>query len=118
MHDDIPASFPFTQTGVSYQRTAPKHVLDASVGYSIGAWEADAFAHYESAFYGLVSTGGFNYAQSRVSDYLAIDGRVGYRLTKDVTLAVSGQNLGLRTQRQTTIGTVDRRVLATVSVRF
>ncbi len=118
VHDDIPASFPFTQTGVSYQKTAPKHVLDASVGYSIGAWEADAFAHYESAFYGLVSTGGFNYAQSRVSDYLAIDGRIGYRLTKDVTLAVSGQNLGLRTQRQTTIGTVDRRLLATMSVRF
>ena len=49
VHDDIPASFPFTQTGVSYQKTAPKHVLDASVGYSIGAWEADAFAHYEFA---------------------------------------------------------------------
>jgi iron complex outermembrane receptor protein len=118
VHDDIPAAFPFTQTGVSYQRTAPKHVLDASVGYSIGSWEADAFAHYESAFYGLVSTGGFNYAQSRVSDYVAIDGRVGYHLTKDVTLAISGQNLGLRTQRQTTIGTVDRRLFATVSVRF
>ena len=118
VHDDIPASFPFTQTGVSYQRTAPKHVLDASVGYSVGSWEADAFAHYESAFYGLVSTGGFNYAQSRVSDYVAIDGRVGYRLTKDVTLAVSGQNLGMHTQRQTTIGSVDRRLLATVSVRF
>ena len=53
-----------------------------------------------------------------MSDYLAIDGRIGYRLTKDVTLAVSGQNLGLRTQRQTTIGTVDRRLLATMSVRF
>jgi hypothetical protein len=43
---------------------------------------------------------------------------VGYRLSRGVTLALSGQNLLHNQQIQTAIGAVERRVLATLSCDF
>jgi hypothetical protein len=49
---------------------------------------------------------------------VSVDGRVAYRLTDWVTIAVSGQNLLQSPQMQTTGLAVERQIIAAVSVNF
>ena len=103
--------------GVEYQHTTPVHTVKASLGWSHGNWEADGFLRYESTFYGLTSrflTG----ALARIDGYVALDGRVAYKLTDRVTLSLSGQNLTQSSQRQTSGPNVERRVVGGITVGF
>lgn len=102
---------------VDYQHTIPTHVVKANFGWSAGRWEADAYLRYESAFHGLAPAG-TSPGLIRIDDYVSIDGRVAYRLTDWATLALSGQNLGQSSQRQTAGPDVQRRVVGTLSARF
>ncbi len=54
----------------------------------------------------------------RIPDYVTMDARIAYRLTENLTLAISGQNLLDSTQRQTSAAEVQRSVLATLTADF
>jgi iron complex outermembrane receptor protein len=103
--------------GVNYQHTTPVHTAKASLGWTHGNWEANGYLRYESTSYGLTSrflTG----ALARIDGYIALDGRVAYKLTDRVTLSLSGQNLTQSSQRQTSGPDVERRVLGSASIDF
>jgi outer membrane receptor for ferrienterochelin and colicins len=104
-------------SGVEFQHTTPVHTVKASLGWSHGNWEADGFLRYESSSYGLTSiylTG----ALAKIDGYVALDGRVAYKLTDRVTLSLSGQNLTQSSQRQTAGANVERRVVGGITVGF
>jgi iron complex outermembrane receptor protein len=112
--------FPWAANGTSYadfEHTTPKHVVKASLGWTLGAWEADAFLGYQSNTEGL-QVSGCATALAPVGAYISFDGRIAYRLTDWAALAVSGQNLLQSPQRQTSGPAVERRVFATLSVNY
>ena len=107
-----------TSTLTDFQHTTPAHLVDAHLGWSSGNWEIDGYVRYQSRTYGFLPTPTGAGVLTAIKDYVSADGRVGYRLTDNVTLAVSGQNLSLATQQQTSGPKVERRIYATVSVAF
>jgi len=106
------AAFP-----VDFQHTTPTHVVKANLGWSVGHWEVDGFARYESRFYGLVANGSRTLLEP-IDNYLALDGRIAYRFTDWATLALSGQNLGQSGQHQTVGPPVQRRIVGSLAVEF
>jgi iron complex outermembrane receptor protein len=114
IHDNF--NLPFTTSFIDYQSTLPVNVINGNLGWSSDKWETDGFFRYESNFYNLLSNGGV-VSLVPVQHYISVDGRVGYKLTKETTLALSGQNLLHSPQNQTSAPDVQRRVLFTVTVK-
>lgn len=103
----------------NFQSGTPVHTVNASLGWTHGRWEADAFLRYKSRFWGYtVVPLGAPRTMAAIIDYVSVDARVGYRLTDNVTLAVSAQNVMQATQQQTSGPPVERRVFGTISASF
>ena len=102
-----------------FQNTTPNHIVTANLGWSAGPWEADGFLKYKSSFYGqtLISLPGTP-SLTFISSYVSIDGRIAYKLTDNVTISLSGQNISEASQQQTSGPNVERRVIGGVAVAF
>ncbi len=105
---------------VDYEHTHPVHMVNANLGWADGPWEVDGYLRYQSQFDSiqgqslLVPSG----ALVRIPNYVSVDARIAYRITDNLTLALSGQNLLDSPQRQTSAASVERRVYVTASVDF
>jgi hypothetical protein len=53
-----------------------------------------------------------------VQAYVSADARIGYRLTEWATFAISGQNLLVSPQQQTSGPKVERRIFGTLSIEY
>jgi outer membrane receptor for ferrienterochelin and colicins len=107
----------FDQT--NFQDTTPNHTVTANLGWAAGPWEVDGFLKYESAFYGqTLTTLGATPSLTFVSSYVSIDGRIAYKLSDQVTISLSGQNISQSSQQQTSGPNVERRVIGGVAVAF
>jgi iron complex outermembrane receptor protein len=100
-----------------FQHSTPNHIVTANLGWAAGPWEADGFLKYESSFYGqtlegLIGTQSLTF----VSSYVSINGRIAYKLTDQVTVSLSGQNISQSNQQQTSGPNVERRVIGGVAV--
>lgn len=113
---------PYARDGaqfVDYEHTTPKHVINVNVGWAHRNWEVDGFARFQSAREGLqplASTVGTMLVP--LAGYVAIDGRVAYRLSKKWTFAASGQNIAHAQQRQTAGAEVERQLMGSVTFDF
>ena len=118
--DHFATGLPISATGIDFQHTTPTHVVKANIGWASGPWEIDGYLQYESSFYGVVpGPGGFGSgALVRISDYVAIDGRVAYKLNDWATLALSAQDISQSSQHQTPGADVERQVYGTLTVNF
>jgi outer membrane receptor for ferrienterochelin and colicins len=108
---------PSSISGVSYSQMTPVHVLNASLGWTRGPWQVDTFARWQSGTNGYAFAG-TAFTPVRIDSYVSLDARLGYKVTDNLTLAVAGQQLGMDSQQQTALGSVDRRIYATVSVHY
>jgi iron complex outermembrane receptor protein len=120
IHDRFVAGFNVADTLVDYEDTHPVHVVNASLGWTHGRWEASGYLRYESSVDGIRGSGGLQSAGAlvRIPDYVTVDGRIAYRVTDKLTLAVSGQNLLDSPQRQTSAPAVERRIYVTASLNL
>lgn len=114
---DKPTS-PSTVTGVGFKQMTPIHVINASLGWSSGPWQIDGFARWQSSSIGFANDGTGIFTPVRITTYLSLDARIAYKITDNLTLAISGQQVTMDSQQQTALGNVDRRLLGTVSVRY
>jgi iron complex outermembrane receptor protein len=107
-------------TQVDFENTAPRHVLNGSLGWSRGPWEIDGFLRYQSSFYGVAAPGDGSVggALQPISDYVTIDARLGFALNERITLALAGQGLAHSAQRQSSSVDVERRIYGSVNVAF
>ena len=104
-------------TGSDYADMTSRHVVDATLGWSLGPWEVDGFLRFQSSGNGLfLSSRG--YAVGSVGPVVVADARVGYRVAPGVTLSLSAQNVLFTTPQQTVFGKVEQQLLGSVSVRF
>jgi len=117
-HFDLPLAVTF----VDFQHTTPNHIVKANLGWAHGPWEIDGYLQYKSSFYGTTLTPGTYIGGptelALISDYVAFDGRVAYKLNDWATLALSAQNASQSSQRQTAGANVERQVYGTLSVNF
>lgn len=113
-------SLPPVVTVVDFEHTTPERSLRGNVGWTRGPWEVDGFVRYQSStnmFAGFGANSGA-WTLVPVDSYVAVDGRLGFRLNERMTLALSGQNLGHSEQRQTSAPSIERQILATFSLSF
>jgi iron complex outermembrane receptor protein len=120
VEDDFDPGFTVETTLVDFEHTTPRHVLNANLGWSSGAWEIDGYVRYQSSFDDVENPGAdvIMGSLTPISSYVSVDGRVGYQLNERMTLALAGQNLTDSSQRQTAAPEVERRVLGTFTLRF
>ena len=77
---------------VEYAHSAPRHVVIAGIGYTRDKIELDLNARWQSSFLDFrTPDAGITYQPVEVSDYVTVNGRAGYRLTDNLTVALSGQ---------------------------
>jgi outer membrane cobalamin receptor len=106
-------------TDLDFADATPSHLLNAHLGWSRGKWQVDGYLRYQSHILGLFpGPGGIGAVLTPVDDYVALDARIAYLLTDRVTLSLSAQNFQSATEQQTSGPDVERRVFATVSVKF
>jgi iron complex outermembrane receptor protein len=113
---------PFAQVGkefVDYDHSTPKHLIVSNLGWTRGRWEIDGYARYQSITAGLLPTvGTAGTSLVPVSQYVALDGRLAYRLNKMWTFAASGQDLAHAQQRQTAGPNVERQLMGSATFNF
>jgi iron complex outermembrane receptor protein len=92
-HLDIIQSVPRT-SNIDYQHGTPEHTVKLGGGYSVGSWEFDAHARWQSSWttYKQISqqlnlllppsVGAF-----QVPNYLSVNARVGYKITERLTVS-------------------------------
>ncbi|MHB1204093.1 MAG: TonB-dependent receptor plug domain-containing protein [Rhodospirillaceae bacterium] len=105
---------------LDFEHTTPHYLVNANLGWTHGKWEIDGFVRFQSRSYGLEEITGSSGRTRlvRIAAYASVDGRIAYKLTDKVTLALSSQNLTTDSQRQTSGPNVERRVLGTVTYSY
>ena len=102
-----------------YEHVTPDAVINASAGLTSGPWEADGYVRYQSHTSGVTPlVPGLMSRLVPIPAHVTADARVGYTWSDRITAAVSGQNLTHSRQRQTSGAEVERRIFATVTMRF
>jgi iron complex outermembrane receptor protein len=97
----------------------PENVVIGGIGYSRDKWEIDLQARWQSSFqdYQPIDSG-FALQPVMVNNYVTMNGRIGYRLSDHVTLALAAQQFNVSRMYQTAAPPVERRVIATLTVRY
>ena len=115
-----PGYKPVTLTFVNYEKTHPVHVVKANLGWAHDRWEMDGYLLYKSRFQGIQGNAQLLTLATLVPipDYVSVDARIAYRVTDNLTLAISGQNLLQSPQKQTSAAMVERRVYVTASIHL
>jgi iron complex outermembrane receptor protein len=118
VHDDFPAASDTARTATDYRDSTPRLTAVAGLGWSGSRWELDGHARYQSRSLAVYAPTPTEFSLVPVPAFVSFDARAAYRLTDRITLSFTGQNLGAPQQRQSSITAVDRRVEATLQVRF
>jgi outer membrane receptor for ferrienterochelin and colicins len=118
--DRFSAGYSVQNTQVDFANTTPRHVLNASLGWSQARWEVDGFLRYQSSFGGVAGPGDGSVVGvlEPISDYVTLDARLGFAVNGRVTVALAGQGLADSRQRQTSAVDVERRLFGNVTVAF
>lgn len=118
--DNFAPGFNATTVLVDYEHTHPVHTVKANLGWTHGSWAIDGYLRYLSEFDSIRGSSTFVPVATlvRIPDYVTMDARIAWRLTDQLTLAVSGQNLLDSPQAQTSSAKVERTVQATLTADF
>ena len=102
-----------------YAHSVPEHVMVAGIGYAYEKWEADLMARWQSSFLDVRAprTPGPLQLVS-IDNYVTFNGRVGYRVTDNVTVALVAQQLTAPRLITTAGAPQERRLIASVTARF
>jgi iron complex outermembrane receptor protein len=106
-------------TPFDFEHGTPVHTVIFGGGYSIGSWEFDADARWQSKYRDYATpSGSFVLHSKLISDFITFSARVGYQLTEKITLAVSAQQLAQDRIVETAGLPVERRIIASATARF
>ena len=102
-----------------YARSTPEHVVVAGIGYTQEKLEADLIARWQSSFQDVRSPPVLGPLRLvNVNNYITFNGRVGYRATDNLTLAVAARQFNAPRLVTTADAPTERQILATATVRF
>jgi outer membrane receptor for ferrienterochelin and colicins len=110
---------PAPTSAIDYARSVPQHVLIGGIGYTWEKLELDAQVRWQSSYQDYRSTGdGFTLQPFTVDNYVTMNGRIGYQVTDHVTVALSAQQFNTSRLYQTAAPPVERRIIASLTVRY
>lgn len=118
VRDSFIAGDNYANTGVNFEHVTPRHVFDAALGWSSGAWEVDSFLRLQSSAYGQFATHVQSFTLVPLGPTVIFDARAAYRISNNVSLSLAGQNVLFSSTRQTASGKIDQRFLGGLSVHF
>jgi outer membrane receptor protein involved in Fe transport len=99
----------------NFAQGTPTHVVVLGGGYTYGPWEFDVQSRWQSWYLDYRSSiGSVVLVPIVVGNYLTADARIGYRLTDNVTVALSAQQFNVSHLTVTAGPPVERRVFVTV----
>jgi outer membrane receptor for ferrienterochelin and colicins len=109
----------FITSPIDYAHSVPRHVVIGKLGYTRGRLEMDLLARWQSSYRDFQSTSVPLLLQPvEVRNYLLLSGRIGYRLSNHLSVALSLQQLNSARQLQTAGPPVERRAIVSVSAEF
>lgn len=115
--DDFVSTASTTANMINYQDTTPQHLVKAGLSWSDSDWDADVFLRYQSDSKGVRQGYSYEYVLADIGAFTAIDARLAWKLSDWATIAISGQNLLQKKQRQTSGPEVERRLFLSLSVK-
>ncbi len=105
--------------GLGYDGSTPAHHFRLLSGYTKGAWEFDANGQLVSSSYMLHSLdGGITRIPNPVGGYFTLGSRIGYALTDNLTLALSGANLTRANTQESPFPAIERQAFLSLTGRF
>jgi outer membrane receptor protein involved in Fe transport len=112
-------SGPVLTSAVSYGCSAPRHVVNAGIGYSVGKWEVDMIGHWQSSFcYFRTTETSLALQRFTIDNYATLNARVGYAVLENLTVALAAQQLNQSSLARTAGPPYERRVIASVTAHF
>jgi iron complex outermembrane receptor protein len=103
----------------NFAEGTPTHVIVLGGGYSVGRWELDGQSRWQSWFLDYrANPDDVTLQPIKVGNYLTIDARAGYRLTDNVTVALSAQQFNVSSLLVSAGPPVQRRVFLSVTVHL
>jgi outer membrane cobalamin receptor len=117
--DDLSSSQSNLYSAQNFQQGTPTHVLVLGGGYTWNRWEFDVQSRWQSWFLdyrGDPATGTLQ--PVRVGNYIAADARAGYRLTDNITVALSAQQFNVSHLTVTAGPPIERRVFLSLTVHL
>lgn len=117
VRDESPAAELASAPSVAYQAQTPTHAVIGGLGYSWGAFEADAQARWQSNFSDF-RIDGLAIRPVRIPDYVTMTARLGYRLNEAATLSLTAEQANTSRQIQTAGRAIERRLLAGLKIEF
>lgn len=104
-----------------FNNATPVSAVDASLGYGWNKWDVNVDGKWQSNFTDFrfeQNASGVVFIPVTVANYVTIDARIGYQLTPQLNLSVSGTQLAGQQITETSGLRVERRVLAAIRVDF
>ena len=109
LHDSVLAA-----QKLGYDGSTPTHHFRLLGGYTTGAWEFDAAGQAVTSLHMQSAIG----TKTQTDGYFALSSRIGYNITEQFTLALSGANITQAETRQSPFPTIERQVFLTLTGRF
>lgn len=107
---------------LSLEDATPEHKLKGQLSYEAGRWLVSAAARYGSSTSHVVASAGFGLTPTtvmvRIGDSLGIDARIAYRVHRNLSLEVAGENLADDASAGLSPIPAERRLRAGLRVRF
>jgi iron complex outermembrane receptor protein len=99
---------------IAFSRMTPKFRSNVALGWSGGRWASDVYVHFVTAYDAIADFPG---RLETTPGYATLGGRVSYLVSKGLTVAVSGQNLGAASQAQGLVSSfrAPRRVIVSLT---
>jgi iron complex outermembrane receptor protein len=110
---------PLPTVDIDYQRGTPVHTIIVGGGYSVGKWEFDAQAKWQSKYIDYTAPSLLVPLQPvLIHDFITANVRIGYKVTENILAALSVQQLNQNRIVETAGPPVERRVIASLTARF
>jgi iron complex outermembrane receptor protein len=107
-------------SAIDYAHSTPRHIVTLGLGYTWQRLELDAQARWQSTYrdFRVPASSPLILTPVNVPNELTVNARLGYRVTDQVTLALSGQQLTVPNLATTAGPPVERRLILSLTARF
>jgi outer membrane receptor for ferrienterochelin and colicins len=109
----------FVTSTIDYARSVPRNVVTAGFGYTRDRLEMDLLGRWQSSYRDFQTTSSQLLLQPvEVSNYITLNARAAYRLTDNLTVAVTAQQFNTSRLLRAAGPPVERQVIAGITARF